>query len=137
MKKVAEEVADLSVLSIVDSENKHQENSMDIFGELLPELRSILFKYLCSERHILLEMSLVSKKWNSIISNSTNFTNKYLLTNKILCFNNNEKYSSDFFTDIVPSQRHYDSFRVSRTFMIDLLDQVPGKCRKFEINVYS
>lgn len=126
------EVSDLSVLNKVESENKdHQENAVDIFGLLIPELRSHLLKYLCSERHILLKMSLVCKSWNSIISNSTDFTNQYLLTNKIFSFIHDEKKKSDFFTDIVASQRHYDSFKITRTFMIELLNQVPGKCWKY------
>ena len=124
IKENADKVADLSVLNELDDEDEENENIVDLFGIIVPELRDILFRYIGSESDILLKMSLVSRNWNNIVSNSNHFTSQYMFTTNFACKIPEEKKRADFLKYVVNSQRKYDSFKINRTFMIELLDQV-------------
>lgn len=106
-------------------------DTVDFFGLLVPELRDLLLEYLSSERRVLLKMALVCKKWNKIIINSRNFTSQYLFTNNFLCTIPDETKRTDFLTHMLASRRHYDSMKINRSFMIELVEQVPVKCWRY------
>ena len=130
INKTAVVDACLSGLKIVSAEKKELNNAVDFFALMIPKLRNILLKYLCTENRMLLKMLLVSKTWNMLISNTCHFTNQYMFTNNDFCETSQDIKISDFLEYCLLSQRQYDTFKINQSFMIDLLEHVPVNCWK-------